>query len=297
MELERTEEIDEREVELVQRRAALDRVFEALPVYGCADFWDAVEEPGLALEVLVKCVRVAIRYGDSKGRNRVIEVIFRRTQMANEYWASSALRSTGLQADERKALVNDLFADLCERVIRALIDPQRRFWEENFQHCLRFERQHAYYALMVREGHRGNRHAKQSERVPRTLIESLDRAGEHINSDGEVWQRDIEDKRAQQELLAVEHADLMQFVLRLPERLRMVVLLVYWEGRSIKDVAQIVGITDRSVRNRLSEAARLLRSELVSVPIGRSRTRIPEGRASVRLGTHSKDSAPTAPGE
>ncbi|HEY6286004.1 MAG TPA: hypothetical protein VIX20_10105, partial [Ktedonobacteraceae bacterium] len=63
-------------------RAILAARFQALPTYGSADFWRLVEEPQLKLtlplEVLVKCIRFAMTEEDSAGKNRMIEMIFRR---------------------------------------------------------------------------------------------------------------------------------------------------------------------------------------------------------------------------
>ena len=262
-------------VAVAERRSTFAAVYNALPAYGCAAFWRAIEEPGRALEILVRCVRVAAARGDNEGRNRIIEIIICRTQDTNEYWADHALKHLGLQADEHRSLAFDLYADLCERVMRALIDPQRPFWEENFQHCLRFERKHTYQAIMTREG-RWQKHSELTgakntaelvsltgdRRVPRALLHSLDRAIRF--TDGELGELEIEDERAQQQLLAIERTDLLNLVLQLPEKLRSVILLIFWEGRSERDTARILAITDRTVRNRLYEASRILRSELKS---------------------------------
>jgi len=250
--------------ELARHRATLAASYDALPAYASAAFWEAIEEPdtrlALPLEVLVRCVRLAVVRGDNDGRNRIIEVIFRRTQASNEYWVHTILKMALLQADERDALVSDLYADLYERVIRALIDPKRFFWEENFLHCLRFERRHVYQAIMRREGRWKNQHTKKSERIPRMLVQSLDQPIQ--DADGEVWKLDVEDEQAQQALLAIEHADLPRLILHLPEKLKSVILLIFWEGRTEKDTAQVLGVTDRTVRNRLRDALKILRNEL-----------------------------------
>lgn len=254
--------------QLVKRRTALTNAFLALPEYESAEFWSVVEESNvkvaLPIEVLVKCARVAIAREDDRGRNRIIEVIFRRTQTSNEYWACHVLSRIRLQPEERTMLVHDLYADLCERVIRALLDVKRLFWEENFQHCLQFERKHVYKAFMTREGRWNSHHTDEAitRRIPRVLIGSLDQAVLHPG--GELWEQDIEDEQAQQALLAVEQSDLPRLILHLPEKLKAVILLIFWEGRTEKDAAQILGITDRTIRNRLREALRLLRDILDS---------------------------------
>ncbi|HCF86725.1 MAG TPA: hypothetical protein DEV72_16185, partial [Ktedonobacter sp.] len=70
------------------------------------------------------------------------------------------------------------------------------------------------------------------------------------------------DENAQKALLAVEHSDLPYFILDLPDKLKSVVLLVFWEGRTEKDTASVLGITDRTVRNRLQDAYEILRNKL-----------------------------------
>jgi DNA-directed RNA polymerase specialized sigma24 family protein len=67
---------------------------------------------------------------------------------------------------------------------------------------------------------------------------------------------------AQKDLLAVEHSDLPRLILDLPDKLKAVVLLIFWEGRTEKDTAVVLGITDRTVRNRLRDALEILRRKL-----------------------------------
>jgi hypothetical protein len=155
-ETSQSEQDADNDLALVRRRAVLSTAFQALPTYGSADFWHLVEESQLKLtlplEILVKCARVAIAQEDSTSRNRIIEMIFRRKQGANEHWSRQVLNRVHLTSEERCIFAYDLYADLCERVIRAMMDSKRLFWEENFQHCLCYERKHVYQAFMTREG-------------------------------------------------------------------------------------------------------------------------------------------------
>jgi len=268
VEQERSQVEDAIEDQLAARRLTLAKSYQALPVYGSSEFWSIVEEPDLriavSLEVLVKCFRSALANGDDIGRNRILEVIIRRTQTSNEYWAYQILGNVRVQPGERSMLVHDLYADLCERLIRALMDTKRQFWEESFQHCLQFERKHVYQAFMTREGRWHNQHEADAptRRIPRKHIESLDQPVLHTN--GEMWELDIEDEQAQQALLSVEQNDLALLILHLPEKLKSIIWLIFWEGRTEKDAARILGITDRTVRNRLREALKVLRELLES---------------------------------
>jgi hypothetical protein len=60
--------------DLVKRRIFIATQFQALPTYGSSEFWSRIEESqlklALPLEVLVKCVRVAMMLEDSAGKNR-----------------------------------------------------------------------------------------------------------------------------------------------------------------------------------------------------------------------------------
>lgn len=257
--------------EFVKRRKKFIHLHNALPEYGSLAYWHTIEaedvndiiavtgvQSALPLEVLVLCLRTAIARGDVEGRNRIMTQIIGRTRKYNEYWARNALNTLRIPASERQEVVRDLFADLYERVLRALIDPERTFWEENFQHSLRFERMHVFRALLMREGW----WKQQSERIPRNLLHSLDTAVR--SPDGEGHETAIEDEQAQKDLLAIELSDMPLLLLRLPKYLQPVLILLFWEGRTEKEVASILRITDRTVRHRLQHALRLLRAELAT---------------------------------
>jgi len=113
VEQERSQVEDAIEDQLAARRLTLAKSYQALPVYGSSEFWSIVEEPDLRIavspEVLVKCFRSALANGDDIGRNRILEVIIRRTQTSNEYWAYQVLGNVRVQPGERSMLVHDLY--------------------------------------------------------------------------------------------------------------------------------------------------------------------------------------------
>jgi RNA polymerase sigma factor (sigma-70 family) len=213
---------------------------------------------GLPLEALVRMFRAALAYGDEQGRDAVFSALIRRMQTSNEYWAAAAL--SGVCLAERQALLYDLCADLHESIFRALLDPRRSFWEENFLYALQFERRHVYQAFMMREGCWHDRRVKRATRIPRSLVASLDRLALPENDD--VCRLEVEDEKAHRMLLAVETSDLARQVMLLPLRLRAVLLLLFWEGRSEKEAAQLLGVTERTVCNRKRRALAQLRVAL-----------------------------------
>jgi Sigma-70, region 4 len=249
---------DTYEQDLIKRRSLIAGQFLTLPPYGSKEFWQRIEESqsqqALPLEVLVKCVRVAIRREDDAIKKRILELIFRRIQAANEYWSKQILLKLHLPIEEQSMCAHDLYADLCERVIRAMYDEKRQFWEENFQHCLSFERKHTYQAFMTREGRwfHGYTDGPDSRRIPRSRMDSLDHPTWYAN--GEAREMEIVDEQAQLALLAVERQDLPLLIVDLPEKLKSVIWLLFWGGKTEKHVASILGISDRTVRNRLQKA-------------------------------------------
>lgn len=252
----------ERDEEVVKRRIVLAQIYSSLPRYASAAFWRALQTADIPLEVLVRCFRAALSQGDVQGRNRIIEIVFLRIQTTNEYWAASVLKHLSLRSDERYALMCDLCADLYESVIRALMDPERLFWEENFLHSLYFERKHVYRSLMMREGRWHDLSIKKSTRIPRGLLASLDQSVHQVENGIPAF--DIEDEQAQRMLQMAESFDLLQLVLHLPDKLKAVVLLIFWEGRTEKDTARVLGVSDRTVRNRIQAAKKLLRDLLAT---------------------------------
>jgi DNA-directed RNA polymerase specialized sigma24 family protein len=246
-----------------QRRANMAKLYDTLPTYGSATFWQLLEgsqEEGqtLPLEVLVKVLREAVACEDEQTQRRLFEIIIARLQTSNERWVQQALGSTRFLPGECKALAADLYADLCELLLRLLRDPAQHFWEEQFMHSLYFVRKHVYERFMRREGHWHKRTSGPGKRIPYTLLESLERASYGSESDLLA----VPDERAEAALLAVEREDITGLVLRLPLYLRTVVWLVFWEGYTLKTVAQLLKISDRTVRNRLRIALAQLRQAL-----------------------------------
>lgn len=249
----------------VEHRAALTRVYRALPAYGSTDFWRLLEgwqtsDQALPLEVLVMVLREdAIRCGDRQAQRRLSEVIIARLQSSNERWVNRVLSGIYPLASERSALAADLYADLCELLLRALLNVEQHFWQEQFYHCLRFLRKRAYESFMRQEGRWGKALSGSGRRVPHALLESLDRIR---SAEGVERAREVSDERATRALLAVEQADVATLLCRLPLRLRAVVWLIFWEDYTIKAVSELLDISKRTVRNRLDSALAVLRQVL-----------------------------------
>ena len=249
---------------LTERRVALARLYRSLPAYGSADFWTLLEgrqeeSQALPLEVLAKVLRDAVAREDKQAQRLLFEVVVARLQTSNEQWVHQMFIGTRLLAGKRDAFAADLYADLCELLLRSLLDAEQRFWEEHFLHCLRFIRKHVYEQFMRREGLWRKLTPGPGYRVPHTLLESLERAAWRTEYKEAL---DVSDERAERAFLAVEQADIAALLLRLPVHLRTIVWLIFGEDHTTKKVGELLGISDRTVRNRLHAALAQLRRVL-----------------------------------
>lgn len=59
-----------------------------------------------------------------------------------------------------------------------------------------------------------------------------------------------------------DYSDLYEAISRLPQEIRLSVILYYMEGYSIKEVAQLLDTTESAIKNRLMRARKKLRIEL-----------------------------------
>lgn len=59
-----------------------------------------------------------------------------------------------------------------------------------------------------------------------------------------------------------DYSDLYEAISRLPQEIRLSVILYYMEGYSIKEVAQLLDTTESAIKNRLMRARKRLRIEL-----------------------------------
>jgi DNA-directed RNA polymerase specialized sigma24 family protein len=244
-----------------KRRAVIEHTYHALPSYGSRAFWQVIESHlHMPIEVLVKVLREAVGREDLPTQHHLFEVIIARIQAANEQWIERALYDVPLLSSERRAMLADLYADLCETLLRALRDPQQRYWEENFLHRLRFARKHVYESFLRREAHWLKQTAGHGKRVPHTLVQRLECIDWDAEDEHTKWK--VFDEGSQQALDAVELAYISEHVLRLPPHLRAVVWLVYWEDCAIKTVGERLDLSPRMVRYRLEAALALLREAL-----------------------------------
>lgn len=70
----------------------------------------------------------------------------------------------------------------------------------------------------------------------------------------------MEDKAAEQEV----YSELYEAIFKLPEPVKLCVTLYYLEGYSVKEVAQILDVTESAVKNRLLKAQAVLKESFIA---------------------------------
>ncbi len=72
----------------------------------------------------------------------------------------------------------------------------------------------------------------------------------------------LEDLVSEPSYLQEDHKEVLQAVIRLPEKYRFTVYMVYYEGYSVVELAALTGKRENTVYSWLTRARKLLKSEL-----------------------------------
>lgn len=228
--------------------------------YASPVYWQILEAQSTSLELLVHFLREAQARNDMFIRDRILGIIVRRTRRITDEWVRSILKYNHVLSAEWYDFASDLYGDFYEYIVRALFDEKRTFWEKNFFHSLRLARKHVYKTFMMREGRWKDVETKITLRIPRQHLTRLERMLQQENSEAQLLE--AENQLWYEVQRNIEYTDLLYAVLCLPEHLKAIVLLIFWEERTEKDVAALLGITDRTVRNRIREALKILYKDL-----------------------------------
>lgn len=233
------------------RRAQLEAQFQALPPVGGSDYWRRIEEPiaeqRLPLEVLARCLRERIVAGVREDAERIYNVIAQRIKRKVGGWArsiaSQARSGTGAQDPE------DLEQGCYLKLWEELAGDGRTFLPENFMHGLERICQHVAHSEMERSGDWQRKGVKKPTRVPRGEMQRLPstQEGEEDAQHGSQ----TEDATAQDAFDLAEYSDLFDTIRDLPADSRKILYDRFYRDRTQEETAADLGITDRTVRNRL----------------------------------------------
>jgi RNA polymerase sigma factor (sigma-70 family) len=240
------------------RRAALEAQFAALPLVGTLAYWQAIERTDgadtLPLEVLARCVRERHTHAVVDAE-RVYAIIMRRIDPAVRRWAVEVTHKS--PSGRRSELEMDLAQESFWELWQELISKGPTFLLENFAFAFSRIRQHVAMDVMQRAGEWTRRGVLRPSRIPRGHMLSLEaeRAGEHEMPLADT----LADPNAQRPFDLVDASDLLAEVRLLPPSERMIVLHLICGGMTQAEVATMLGVTDRTVRNQVTRIVTKLR--------------------------------------
>lgn len=238
----------EQDDEYAERRAGLDSQFRALPLAGSAAYWQAVRG-ALPLEVLVRCFRDRRAAGALDDAERIYETILGRVQRQVAAWAHSIAGHA--PQEHARELAYDLEQECYAALWRELCAGSDTFLAERFVHKLTRIEQHSAHQVMEREGLWKRPGVRTPTRVPGADIERLD-TPRHDEESVPVGARLFDAKAEDAFALAELESDIQAVLDTLAAADRALVYDRYWDDLPPDEIARRLGVTDRTVRNRLA---------------------------------------------
>lgn len=251
---------DEQDARYAARQAGIEQAYAALPPPGTPAYWQTlVGAQGAAppLEVLVRCYRERDAVGAHDDAERIYGLVLGRSESSTQFWARKIAQH--VPRDARPALEEQLEQECYVELWRVMSDPDRAFILVNYDHMLQCIQEHVAHAVMQQEGYWKRRGVSTPKRVPRRLIDSADRPARDAD-DHDDLAPPISDPRAGGPFEWVELAvDVDALLDALSPQDRALLHDLYWRGLTQDEVAEKMGVTDRTVRNHLKRIFAILR--------------------------------------
>jgi hypothetical protein len=167
-------------------------------------------------------------------------------------WAAQCVaRTPSVPHGERELLREDLRQELALHLWDQVGLRTKPGWELFFQRSLAFAEQHTATSLMQQRGYWRAVGVARPQRASMRLLR-------HIDVEALADRQPVEDGAPH--FSGAELSDLRTLVEQLPERLRLAIVLRYWQDASEADISRALGgVTPRTVRNYLRQAYTLLR--------------------------------------
>lgn len=258
---------DEQDARYAARQAGIEQAYAALPSPGTSAYWQALEgtqgAEALPPEVLVRCYRERLAAGAHQDAARIYALVLALVQHPTQFWARKI--AAKVPAHARHDLEERLEEDCYSELWRVMADPDQAFILVNFRHMLTCIQEHVAHDVMEHEGYWKRRGVGTPKRVPRKLTDRLERPL-HDADDPDVVALPVADVSAEE---AYEHValavDMEALLAALAPEERALVHDLFWRGRTQDEIADDLGVTDRTVRNRqtriLAKLRRLLLGE------------------------------------
>lgn len=241
------------------RRAELETQFHTLPMAGSGDYWRRIDAPAagpeLPLEVLARCLRERFAAGAIPDAYRIFEVIMRRTdtRVARRAWSVANQAKAGMKPQ----LQEDLRQECYLKLWQDLVNEGPTFLLENFEHKLGYIFDHVAQSLMLKAGEWRRPGVDKPTRIPQSEIESIDAVSG--NEDDPPLIERIADDKAQAVSELVEFSEALAAVADLPKADRELIHAIFIEGLTQEEAASRLGVTARTIRNRLTRVMKQIR--------------------------------------
>ncbi len=270
----------DRAAEYAARRAQIERAFTSLPPAGSQAYWDALtaaptgaanvagahNSQSIPLEVLARCWRERISADRSQEADRVFGIIADRISHHLDLWANKIAGQTS--GGRSSGLAEELEQECYLKTLESLRN-EKSFLFESFMTALNRIEQHIAHAVMEREGQWQRTGVKRPRRAPARQTDSLDAA--ETPATPAPRQAFVADPAAEANLKGVEAlADLDAALRALTTEQRALFYMRFQEGLTQREIADELGVTDRTVRHKLTDALNTLRA-LLADPDGAPR--------------------------
>jgi RNA polymerase sigma factor (sigma-70 family) len=241
------------------RRAELEDGYRALPPAGSAVYWQQIEARNTAqrvpLEVLARCCRERHAAGAAEHAERVFRVIAQRIRPRLEKWSARVVAHA--QAGMKPQLREDLEQECHMKLWREMAADGPTFLLESFVYKLDRICDHVAHSVMEQAGEWTRRDVEQPTRVPTSIRTSLDETPP--GDDSPTLASQLPDPESVRGYELAEWSDLFAAIDQLPVEARAIIHGLFYEGRTQQEVADELGITDRTVRKRLQAILKDLR--------------------------------------
>lgn len=243
-----------------ERRAQLEERFKSLPPAGGSDYWQHIEESDIArqlpLEVLARCCRERIGAGAMGDAHRIFDGMTYRIRAYIGKHAQSTVRQT--QSGTGSLDPEDLEQECYMKLWEELATDGPTFLLESFFHTLEYIFDHVAESQTIKAAVRKRQGVVKPNRVPRGQMKSID--AEPTREGESPLALQLVSMHAQEDLDLAEYSDLLAEIEKLPRDERAIIRALFFEGRTQEDIAQELGVTDRTIRTRLKKILQKLRA-------------------------------------
>lgn len=264
-------------------RARLAGELQELPAWDTPQLWakvySAVPQEAVSFGALVHLIRVAARRNEKRTARELFVLLLERTEGLNRRWADHVVLSTpGIRGTPGTAVCEDLRQELTLRLWESVGLADGEAWELFFQRSLAYAQRHTALAYMEQRGYWNRRTTSKRIAQPvaaTTAAHSVvwaasdafvaehrwdQRASDVSDATGASYtHRALNIAAASGEFVAADLTDLRELVTRLPREQRIAIVLRHWQQASELEIAKMLGVTTRTVRNYLRRAHERLR--------------------------------------